>query len=94
MVDVGGGGERAWPQPQRRKGEQAGAGADVGKVPHHHAFAAHQVEHREAPGGGGVLAGTERLAGGDGKVVHSRLGQRRIVRGADMEAPGADRLDP
>ena len=89
-IDVARGGQRARPQRQRGEGEQAGAGADIGAVAHHHPAGLHRGEHGEATRGRRVLAGAERLARGDGKAAHRRIVARRVIGGADLEHPGAD----
>ena len=64
-VDVGGDAFRLRPQRQRGKGEQPGAGADVGNVGEERAVAFELVERLEAAAGGRVLAGAEGEAGVD-----------------------------
>ena len=64
-VDVGGDGARRRPQPHRREGEQAGAGADIGEIGEIRALALQRVEGEQAAGRGLVLAGAEGAPGVD-----------------------------
>ena len=84
---------RLGPQRQRGEGEQAGAGADVGDIGEALAVALEPVERGEAAGGGRVLAGAEGEAGVDLEIdpcPRSGAMGRRV----DVEAAGADRLQP
>ena len=79
------------PQFHCGKGEQAGARPDIDVVARHHAFALHQVEHREATRGGLVLPGPEGLTGGDYEI--DQFGVGLVVGRADVEPSRADRVD-
>ena len=92
-VDVAGDGARAGPQMQPGKGKQARAGADIGQAAHHRTIRLHVRQHRQATGGGGVLAGAKGLAGGDQEIADARFVHGRIFRGVDVEGPFVDRLD-
>src|SRR5690606_29174313 len=54
-------------------------------VADHEAALLHRIEHREASGGGGVVASAECLAGGDCEVDHTRIVDPIEVRCVNME---------
>src|SRR3546814_8786779 len=89
-VDVRRDGPRARPQRQRRKGEQPGAGADIGDMTRGHALPRQPVEHRQAAGGRVVSAGAERLAGVDKKGRRASRNGVGVVARMDKEAPRSE----
>src|SRR4051794_28415356 len=93
-VDVGRDAAGAGPKAQRRKSEQARAGAHVGNVCELAMLASENIELLEAAGSGCMLARAECQAGIDLERSRSRRDAAAVGRGMDEEAAGMDRLEP
>ena len=90
-IDVGGDAARLRPQRQRGKGEQAGAGADVGNVCEaRNRFAASKSSASRQPAVVACWPVPKARPASISKLIASAAG--RVRRRVDEEAAGADRL--
>ena len=91
-IDVGCSQAGVRPQMARRKGKQAGAGADIGNMVVAKPGAAHLVQHSQTAAGGFVPACTKGLAGLNMKGYGPHGNLAHIAAGVHIKTSGMDGL--